>query len=77
MRVLYVNNDGGGFADYIDVEDNTTVGQFFASKMPHEASTNFIVRINRQPVPSDYVLQDGDRLTITPCKIQGAHRHAA
>lgn len=78
MQILYINNDGGGFADYIDVDDNTTVGRFFADKMAHEASGNYLIRVNRQPVPNDYVLQPGDRVTFTPTKIEGAHRrHAA
>lgn len=77
MKILFISNNAGGFADHIDIDDNTTVGQFFASKMPNEASANYVVRVNREPVASDYVLQDGDRLTITPSKIQGAHRRAA
>ena len=32
MRVLYVNNDGGGFADYVEIEPNTTVKAFFKQK---------------------------------------------
>ena len=30
MKVFYLNNSGGGFADHVEVEENTTVGQFFA-----------------------------------------------
>lgn len=77
MQILFINHDGAGFANYIDVEDSTTIGRFFAEKMPHEASSNYLVRVNRQPVPSDYVLQDGDRVTITPTKIEGARRRVA
>ena len=31
MRILVINNDGGGFADYVEVESGTTVSQLFAS----------------------------------------------
>ena len=72
MQILFINNNGGGFADYLDVEDNTTAGQFFAEKMPREASSDYLVRINRQPVPINYILKPGDRVTFTPVKIQGA-----
>ena len=72
MRILYVNNDGGGFADYINIEEGKTVEQFFKDKMPTEQSTDYLIRVNRQPVPRDYVLQDGDRVTVTPTKIDGA-----
>jgi molybdopterin converting factor small subunit len=40
--------------------------------MPGEQAPNYLIRVNRQPVPRDYVLKDGDRVTITPTKIQGA-----
>ena len=72
MRLLYINNSGGGFADYLDVTDGMTVSQFFKGKMPHERPEDFLIRVNRQPVPRDYVLQANDRVTVTPTKIEGA-----
>ena len=33
MRVLMINNDGAGFADYIDVEPGTTVQQLFTQQV--------------------------------------------
>jgi hypothetical protein len=27
MRILFIDNDGAGFADYIDIAENTTVEQ--------------------------------------------------
>ena len=72
MRILYVNNDGAGFADYVNVTEGTTVEQFFTIKMEGRTPSDYLIRVNRQPVPKDYVLQDGDRVTITPTKIEGA-----
>ena len=72
MKVLFINNQGGGFADYVSVDENTTVEKFFNQKLPQEKSEGYLIRVNRQPVPRDYVLQDGDRITITPTKIDGA-----
>ncbi len=72
MRVLYINNDGGGFADYLDVSSNMTVEQFFTEKMPSRKPEDFLIRVNRQPAPRDYVLQENDRVTITPTKVEGA-----
>ena len=77
MQILFINHNGAGFANHINVEDNITIGQFFASKMPHEASSNFLIRVNRQPVANDYLLQPGDRVTFTPTKIEGARRRVA
>jgi hypothetical protein len=71
MRVLYVNNDGGGFADYVDVTPVTTVETFFSEKMPNRKPEDFLIRVNRQLVARDYVLQENDRVTITPTKIEG------
>ncbi len=72
MRILYVNNGGGGFADYIQVAEGMTVEQFFSEKMPHGRAEDYLIRVNRQPVARDHVLQEGDRVTVTPTKIEGA-----
>ena len=72
MRILFVNNDGGGFADYINVNGGKTVEQFFKDQMSDRKPEDYLIRVNRQPVPRDYVLQENDRVTITPTKIEGA-----
>jgi sulfur carrier protein ThiS len=74
MRILFVNNDGGGFADYVDVNAGMTVEKFFHEKMPDRRPEDYLIRVNRQPVPRDYVLLENDRITITPTKIEGAQR---
>ena len=72
MRLLFINHDGGGFADHVDAPEGTTVGQFFAEKLPERAPADFLIRVNRQPAPADQVLQTGDRVSFTPSKIEGA-----
>ena len=72
MKVLFVNNDGGGFADYVEAAEGTTVEKFFRDRLSNRKSEDYLIRVNRQPVPSDYILKDGDRVTITPTKIEGA-----
>lgn len=72
MRILFIDNDGAGFADYIDIAENTTVEQFFKIKMSGKEASDYMIRVNRQPVARDYVLQENDRITITPTKIEGA-----
>ncbi len=72
MRILYINNDGGGWADYVEVAGGTKIDQFFKEKMPGRNSEDYLIRVNRQPVPRDYVLQENDRVTITPTKVDGA-----
>ena len=72
MKILYVNNDGGGFADHIEVQDGTTVSQLFSQRVANGKSSDYLIRVNRQPAASDQVLVSGDRVTFTPVKIEGA-----
>ena len=72
MKILWINNDGGGFADYVNVNEGTTVKSFFSEKLHDCNPEDYLIRVNRQPVASDYALQEGDRVTATPVKIEGA-----
>ena len=72
MRILFINNSGCGYADQIEIAENTTIEQFFKIKMPNQNEADYLIRVNRQPVSKDYVIQDGDRVTFTPQKIEGA-----
>ena len=72
MRILFINNDGGGFADHIEVPEGQTVQDLFAARMPHARPQNYLIRVNRQPVTPDQVLHEGDRVSFTPTKIEGA-----
>lgn len=74
MQIFYINNQGGGFADTIEIAHDTTVAQLFAARVNGSAA-DYLIRVNRQPVTSDTVLQPGDRVTITPLKIEGAIGH--
>ena len=72
MKILWINNDGGGFADYVNVNEGTTVKSFFSEKLRDCNPEDYLIRVNRQPVARDYALQEGDRVTMTPTKIDGA-----
>jgi len=72
MRILFINNDGGGYADYVEVAPGTTVDKFFSQQIAGGKAEDYLIRVNRQPVPRDYVLQEGNRVTVTPTKIEGA-----
>lgn len=72
MRILYVNNDGGGFADYVEAAEGTTVAQFFGQRLGGRQAEDYLIRVNRLPAAADQVLHEGDRVTITPVKIEGA-----
>ena len=72
MKVLFINADGGGFADHIDIAESTTVGMLFSEKVSYGKASDFLIRVNRQPAPANQVLQEGDRISFTPTKIEGA-----
>ena len=52
MKILFVNNDGGGFADYIDIPHGTTVQELFEREMRQAKAENYLIRVNRQPRPA-------------------------
>jgi hypothetical protein len=72
MKVLFINNDGGGFADYIEIATGTNVQQLFADRLQGAKPENYLIRVNRQPAARDQVLVEGDRVSMTPTKIEGA-----
>ncbi|HSZ59003.1 MAG TPA: hypothetical protein VK797_25405 [Tepidisphaeraceae bacterium] len=72
MRILFINSDGGGFADHVEVSDGITVAKLFEQKMPGQKPADFLIRVNRQPAAAEQVVLAGDRVSVTPTKIQGA-----
>ena len=74
MKILYINNDGSGFADHVEVAAGTTVQQFFTQRVSHSRPDDYLIRVNRLPVSADQILQEGDRVSFTPTKIEGATR---
>jgi len=72
MNILFINNDGGGFADNIVIEDGTTVEKLFAQRIKNGRPEDYLIRLNRQPAAANQLLQDGDRVSFTPTKIEGA-----
>ncbi len=77
VKVLYVNNSGGGFADYVEVADHTSIEKFFGQKMPGCEAADYLIRVNRLPAARDQILKEGDRITVTPTKVDGARSGAA
>ena len=72
MQILVINNEGGGFADHMEVAEGTTVQELFERQIRSPYPENYLIRVNRQPVPADQVLHEGDRVSFTPTKIEGA-----
>lgn len=71
MKIMFVNNAGGGFAQEVEVKAKTKVSDFFKEMMKNSNPDSFIIRVNRQVITAKEILTAGDRVTITPVKIDG------
>ena len=75
ITVYYVNGSGGGFAGMVTVNDGTMLAAFVAEKLQEVGGGNvndYKIKVNREIQPANYVLKNGDRVTVTPAKIEGA-----
>jgi hypothetical protein len=73
MKIFFINNDGAGFADHMEIQDGTTVERLFELELGrHAKPEDYLIRVNRQPCSRDQVIAEGDRVSVTPCKIQVA-----
>ena len=73
ISIRFLNNDGGGFAKMLNVNEVTTVKQVFENEMGYAVDpTNYIITVNRQPVAADTILCNDDQVRCTPTKIEGA-----
>jgi hypothetical protein len=75
MRVSFVNNDGGGFTGSVEVVEGTNYSKFFQNQMDGANSANYKIRVtrngNRFTPEAGELVQEGDRVSITPSKITG------
>jgi hypothetical protein len=71
MQILFINNDGGGFAKKIEIEKGTTVAAVFSGHVLGKPE-DYLIRVNRQIAVAEQVLKSGDRVSFTPVKIEGA-----
>ena len=72
MKVLLISNDAGGYAHHVEAPKETTVQQMFERHVGAFKADSYLIRVNRQPAAADQVLRDGDRVSFTPLKIEGA-----
>ena len=73
ISVMLVDNSAGGFADRLVCPAGTEIGDFFAM---HSRQSDGQIRVNRRGTTvtvddREFVLQDGDRISVTPMKIDG------
>ena len=66
MRLLFIDNAGGGIADGIDAAEGTTVARLFAGQMPGREAADHPTRVNPSPAVAEQVLQPDDRISFPP-----------
>lgn len=72
IEVFYVNNTGEGFSRKVEVDVGTTIDLFVAARTGEVSFSDYTIRVNRDAVPRDYVLQQEDKITVVPSGIKGA-----
>ena len=70
--VYFINAAGGGFSDTLEVEVGCTVAELFDDMMEGVKPENYLIMVNRMPVAADEVIEDGDRVSITPVSVKGS-----
>ena len=77
LTVTYLNRNGGGFAERHTLPAGTTVKEFLQKRDidPDEYTIRIVRGAQGGFTPAaDEVLQEGDRLSCVPLKIEGACR---
>jgi hypothetical protein len=69
-RVFLVRSDSEEPAEFIEVEDGTTVEQVLAERVDLVLD-NYTIRMNRETVDLSQEVGDRARITITPNKMEG------
>lgn len=72
FQVLFINNDGAGFAEKVDVPMGTSISDFLAAELPDVDLTERTITVNGAMVSGDYPLGLGDKIAVTPLKVDGA-----
>ncbi len=72
MKVVLISNSGAGVAGEIEVRKGMTIDGLFKELHEKGSPVDCSIRVNRNPVSSSYVLQEGDRVVIAPAEMEGA-----
>ena len=73
MKILFINQAGGGFAGEKEIADGTRIDDFIYSEIGEEAELgDHKIRVNGQMVPRTTILADGDQITCTSQNMKGA-----
>jgi hypothetical protein len=76
IRIFLTSTAETGFADYLTLPSGSTIKDLWARHMGTQDPSKYVIRVERQPglLAEDFLLEDGDRITITPHKVAGAEK---
>jgi hypothetical protein len=72
VKIYFINNTGGGFSGETEIEEGTTIVDFFKSQFPEKSFSDYGITVNKLDVPQSRVLVENDTVTIVPGKYSGA-----
>ena len=75
IQVFLTSTSETGFADFVELPVGADLGVLWEARFDGKDPKNFVIRVERSPgetLPKSFVLQDGDRVTVTPHKFEGA-----
>ena len=76
IDVYMVSNSGSGVPVRFPIVEGTTLEAFLSVHFEEGSPDDFVVKVRSNgqgiQVYNDYVLQDGDRVSLTPSKVEGA-----
>lgn len=75
IKVFLTSTSETGFCDHVELPAGATLGSLWESQMAGKEPKNYVIRVARtgsETLPASFVLEDGDRVTITPHKFDGA-----
>ena len=73
IEVYYVAADKGGWRTASLVKKGMTVSEFLKEKLGRGYNaSDYQIRVNREAVEQDYVLEADDIISVSPAKIEGA-----
>ncbi len=71
INITVVSNTGNGDVQDVSVNPNTTLRDWFMGYFGADANPKkYVVKVNKEGRGADYILQDGDAVTVTSTNIQ-------
>ena len=73
MKVLFRNNDGGGFARRVVVAEGTSIGEFVAGLLPPGRTPDqYTISVNGQVVARADELHEDDAVVVRALRLEDA-----